>query len=124
MALAVRKAAPLKPEIRLAQALKEYENVLSQEQLSSFLQDRGQPPDSNAVMSFTCAIDRENAGRKTRRLGARLTSFLNSVKGFTSVVDLITSSAGNPIAGSVWGAVKVAIQVCAIAVWITRLHSE
>lgn len=86
MALAIGKAAPLRPEIKLSQALKDFEATLSAEQLASY---DASPPDATAVMALTCQIDRQNAGRKTRRYGARLTSFLTSVKGFTSVVDLI-----------------------------------
>ena len=108
MALATAKAAPVRPEIKLSQALSSYEAILSPEQRQCF---KGSPPDSAAVMALTCDIDRRNAGRRTRRCGARLTSFLNSVKGFTAIVDLIITSSGNPIAGTVWGAVKVAIQV-------------
>ena len=108
MALATAKAAPRRPDIKLSQALSDYESMLSAEQKQSF---KSSPPDSSAVMALTCEIDRQNAGRKTRRCGARLTSLLNSVKGFTAIVDLIIGSAGNPIAGGVWGAVKIAMQV-------------
>ena len=108
MALAIAKAAPLRSDIKLSQALSDYEAILSAEQINSYERS---PPDANAVMALTCEINHQNAGRRTRRCGARLTSFLNSVKGFTSIVDLIVSSAGNPIAGGVWGAVKIAIQV-------------
>ena len=108
MALATAKAAPLRPDIKLSQALSGFVAILSADQKQSYNKS---PPDANAVMALTCEIDRQNAGRRTRRSGARLTSFLNSVKGFTSIVDLIVSSTGNPIAGGVWGAVKVAIQV-------------
>ena len=108
MALATAKAGPLRPDIKLSQALSDYEAVLSAEQRQIY---KKSPPDAQAVMALTCEIDRQNAGRRSRRCGARLTSFLNSVKGFTSIVDLIVSSSGNPIAGGVWGAVRFAIQV-------------
>ena len=108
MALAIAKAAPLRPEIKLFQALSEYEAQLSAEQTQSY---KNSLPGAAAVMALTCEIDRQNAGRRTRRCGARLTSFLNSVKGFTAIIDLIITSSGNPIAGAVWGAVKVSIQV-------------
>lgn len=108
MALAIGKAGPLRPEIKLSQALKSFEAILSAEQLASY---NATPPDSTAVMALTCEVDRQNAGRKTRRYGARLTSFLNSVKGFTSIVDLIIGSASNPVASAIWGTVKTAVQV-------------
>lgn len=108
MALAIAKAAPLKREIKLSQALSDYEAILSVEQKQIFQKSL---PNSSAVMALTCEIDRQNAGRKTRRCGARLTTFLNSVKGFTTIVDLIIGSSGSLIAGAVWGVVKTAIQV-------------
>lgn len=108
MALATAKAAPLRAEIKLSQALSNYESILSAEQRRSY---KNSPPDATAVMALTYEIDRQNAGRKTRRCGARLTSFLNSVKDFTAIVDLIITSSGNPIAGGIWGAVEIAIQV-------------
>lgn len=108
MALAIAKAGPLRPEIRLSQALQEYEAVLSVEERQSY---KTVAPDTTAVMALTCEVDRKNAGRRTRRCGARLTSFLNSVQGFTTVVGLIVYGTGNPIAGAVWGAVRAAVQV-------------
>lgn len=109
MALAAAKAAPLKPEIRLSQSLTRYEAALTDAQKREY-QEAG-PPDAKAVMALTYDINRRNEKKKTRCLGARLDTFLNSVQGFTAVVDLIVGSAGNPVAGAVWGAVKVALQV-------------
>ena len=121
MALAVAKAARLKPNIRLAQVLKEYEASLTGEQKDEYLQTG--PPSANAVITLTCDIDRRNEKRKTRRYGARLTTFLNSVKGFTAIVDVVVGSVGNPIAGAVWGAVKIAMQVSLRLVsWIVPIE--
>lgn len=108
MALAIAKAGALKPEIKLSQALSDFEAVLTPKQRSSY---KTEVLDPDAVMALTCDIDRQNAKRKTRRCGARLTSFLNSVLSFAGVVDYIVTSTGNPIAGAVWGAVKLAAQV-------------
>ena len=109
MALAMSKAAPLWPDIKLSQALRNYEAVLTEDQMGSF--HHTSPLESNDVMALTSEINRQNEGRKSRVWGARLTTFLNSVKGFTAVVDLIIGNVGNPIASTVWGAVKTAIQV-------------
>lgn len=97
MALALTKAASLRPDIKLSQALNGYEATLPVEQKLSYKES---PPDYVAVMALTCEVD-----RKTRRYAARSTSFLNSVRDFTRTVDLIISSMGNPIAGAVWGTV-------------------
>lgn len=109
MALAMSKAGPLRPDIKLSQALRDYEAVLSKDQKRSFHDTSKLDP--NDVMILTFEINRQNAGRKSRTWGARLTTFLNSVKAFTSVVDAIVGSMGNPIAGAVWGTVKTAMQV-------------
>ena len=109
MALAMSKAAPLRPDIKLYQALRDYEAVLTQDQKASF--HYTSPLESNDVMALTVEINRQNAGRKSRVWGARLTTFLNSVQGFTAVVDLVIGNVGNPIAGAVWGAAKTAILV-------------
>lgn len=112
MALAMSRAAPLRPGIKLSQALKEYEAVLTEDQKRSFHDTS--PLESKDVMALTFEINRKNAGRKSRVWGARLTTFLDSVKGFTAVVDVIITNAGNPIAGAVWGAVKTAMQVSTV----------
>ena len=109
MALAMSKAAPLRPDVKLSQALKDYEAVLTEDQKESFRDNS--PLASNDVMALTCEINRQNASRKSRRWGTRLTTFLHSVKGFTTIVDGIVGNTGNPIAGAVWGAVKTAMQV-------------
>lgn len=109
MALAMSKAAPLRPDIKLSQALRDYEAVLTEDQRKAFRD--GSPLASYDVMVLTCEIDRQNASRKSRRWGARLTTFLNSVKGFTAVVDGVVGNTGNLIAEAVWGAVKTAMQV-------------
>ena len=84
MALATAKAAPLRPEIKLSQALSDYEATLSAEQRQFY---KSSPPDSTAVMALTCEIDRQSAGRKTRRCEARMTSYLDSIEGFSAIVE-------------------------------------
>lgn len=109
MALAMSKAGPLRPDIKLSQALRDYEAVLSKDQKKSFHDTSKLNP--NDVMILTFEINRQNAGRKSRVWGARLTTFLNSVKAFTTVVDAVVGNMGDPIAGAVWGTVKTAMQV-------------
>ena len=113
MALAVSKAAPLRADIKLSQALKDYEAILTEDQKKSF--NDASPLQTKDVMVLTYEIDRQNASRKSRRWGPRLTTFLNSVKGFTVVVDSIIGSAGSPIAGAVWGAVKMTMLVSSVS---------
>ena len=113
MALAISKAAPLRPDIKLSQALTDFKAILTDDQKKS-LNDAA-PLQTKDVMALTYEIDRQNASRKSRRWGPRLTTFLNSVKGFTVVADSIVGSAGNPIAGAVWGTVKMTMLVSSVS---------
>lgn len=121
MALSLAKAAPLKPEIKLVQALSEFEAVLPDDQKRELRNYRGQsPPDSIDVMRFTAEIDRNaSLNRKSRQcVGTRLTNVLHGVQQFSTVVDLIVGSGQSQIAGAVWGTVKISLRVIAILAWL------
>lgn len=109
MALAMTKVAPLRPAIKMSQALKDYEAILTEDQKKSFRNTT--PLASNDAMTLTFEIDRQNTSRKSGEWGPRLTTFSNSVKGVTAVADFIIGNTGNPNAGAVWGAAKTAMQV-------------
>jgi hypothetical protein len=111
MALALTKAARLKPEIRLAQALSEYEAVLVDEQkvkLRGYRQEA--PPTAADVMRFTAEID-QGARRSRRCVGPRLCNFLQAVQMFAGVVDVVVGGAQLMIASAIWGVVKLSLQV-------------
>src|SRR5258707_63211 len=113
MAVALRHAAPLKPEIQLAQALSEYEAILTDDQKTKLRTYHGQPPlGVTDVMRLTAEIDRENSHRKGRRcVGPRLTNVLQAVQQFSTIVDTIVGSSQSQIAGAIWGVVKMTLQV-------------
>ncbi|MCJ1428875.1 hypothetical protein MMC29_006786 [Sticta canariensis] len=114
MALSLAKAAPLKPEIKLAQALSEFEAVLPDDQKTKLRTYRGQsPPNPTDVMRFTAEIDRDaGRNRKSRQcVGTRLTNVLQSIQQFSTVVDLIVGSSQSQIAGAIWGTVKLSLQL-------------
>ncbi|KAL9122299.1 MAG: hypothetical protein Q9187_001147 [Circinaria calcarea] len=107
MALALANAARPKPEVSLTQALHEYNAILTDEQ-KRLLQSHHGHPDASAVITLTVDIDRKNSGRRSRCVGTRLITFLESVQQFTTIVDTFASS--NPdIAALVWGGVKLAL---------------
>ena len=62
MSVIVSNASRLKPEIRLAQAVSQFEADLSSEQKATFRtyrsQSRDSPPDARDVMRLTAEIDR------------------------------------------------------------------
>ena len=111
MALALSKAAPLQPEIKLAQALVEYENILSDEERSQ-LRAEG-VPDATAAINLTTRIDRDCNDRRSRCMGPRLITVLESIQQFSTTVDTIISSHPE-YAALVWGGVKLALLVMLI----------
>ena len=115
MALSLAQAAPLKPEIKLAQALSEFEAILTDDQKSKVRTYRGQLPIPTEVTRLT-EIDRDaNRNRKSRQcVGTRLTSLLQAVQQFSKVVDLIVGSSQSQISGAIWGSVKISLQIIAI----------
>ena len=114
MALSLAKAAPLKPEIRLAQALSEFEAILPDDQKTQLRTYRGQsPPDPTDVMRFTADIDRDaDRNRKSRQcVGTRLTNVLHAIQQFSTIVDFIIGSSQSPVASAIWGTVKISLKV-------------
>lgn len=67
IALSLAKAAPLKPEIKLAQALSEFEAILTDDQKSKLRTYRGQPPSPTDVTRLTAEIDRDASRNRNYR---------------------------------------------------------
>ncbi len=105
MALAISSAAALRPEIRLAQAISEYEASLQDSEKAEFRRLRvGRPPDVMDVMAVTAAIDRDIGHRQSHRCcGPRLTNILESVQQFSTVVDIIIGGS-QPLSPALFGA--------------------
>lgn len=108
MDLVLADAALLKPEIQLAQALRDYETILSDEDKNQ-LHYHGLP-DARAAINLTTLIDRNCGSRRNQCLGPRLITFLESVQQFSQVVDTLVSSHPE-FAALVWGGVKLALLV-------------
>ena len=111
MALALYKAAPLKADILLAQALSEFKAILdgdAKTELQSLC--NAASPTANDVMRLTAEIDRANLNQKRRQcFGPRLTNVLQSVQQFSTVVDTLVG--GIAIASTIWGVLKLTLQV-------------
>jgi hypothetical protein len=114
MALIISSAARLKPELRLAEAVSQFEASLLSEHKTTFRAYRSQtlasPPDSTHVMRLTADIDRsQRVG--TRCFGPRFTNFLHSVQQFAVLGDVIVGGSQNIIACGVWSLVRMSILV-------------
>jgi hypothetical protein len=111
MSVALANASRLKPEIRLAQAVSQFEADLSSKQKTTFCTSRSQwrdsPPDSSDVMRLTAEIERN--GR--RCFGPRLTNFLQAVQQFAALGDIVVGGSQNIIACGVWSLVRMSLLV-------------
>ena len=117
MASVLAHASVLKPEIRLAQAVSEFEADLSTEQKNTLRTSKSQlkktPPTISDVMRLTAEIDRgaSSRGKGQRCFGTRITNFLESVQHFAALGDIIIGGSQNLIACGVWSLVRFALLV-------------
>ncbi|ETI24164.1 hypothetical protein G647_03533 [Cladophialophora carrionii CBS 160.54] len=113
MAHLIHRAAPLKPEIKLAQALSEFEAILQDTDKQEFRSfQSGQAAVMSDVMKVTAAIDSKNSHRRSRRcFGPRLTSILESVQQFSTVVDIIIGGSQCFLASAIWGTLRMTLQI-------------
>ncbi|KAK4219149.1 ankyrin repeat-containing domain protein [Rhypophila decipiens] len=115
MSTALSKAAPLKAEIRLAQAVSQFEAELASDQKAAFRSQRSQayqaPPTAQDVMSFTAKIDRETKNKSGggRCFGPRLTNVLQAVQQFAALGDVVFGGSQNIIACGVWTLVRMSL---------------
>lgn len=108
MALILANAASVKPEIALAQALKDYETILSDEEKNHFHTQA--VPNATAAINLTTLIDRECNSRRRQCMGPRLITFLESIQQFSTILDTFVSSHPE-MAALLWGGVKVALVI-------------
>ncbi|ERF72836.1 hypothetical protein EPUS_04271 [Endocarpon pusillum Z07020] len=115
MSYVLANASRLRPDIRLAQAVSQFEADLSSEQKNSFRTYRSQscdsPPDPSDVMRLTAEIDCRVSGKVGggRCFGPRLTNFLQGVQQFAALGDIIVGGSQNLIACGVWSLVRMSL---------------
>ena len=108
MALDLANAAPLKPEIKLDQALVDYERVLSDDEKAQLRAEGA--PDTMAAITLATLIDKQCTKSRRQCMGPRLITFLESVQQFSGVIDTFVSSHPQ-FAALVWGGVKLTLRV-------------
>lgn len=108
MTLAITDAATLKPEIKLAQALHDYEITLTDEERSQF-HAQGSPRAEDAI-NLTAFIDQKSKDGRRYCMGPRLITFLESVQQFSAIVETFVTSHPE-VAALVWGGVKLTLLV-------------
>jgi len=114
MSTALAKAAKLKADIRLAQAVSEFRKDLSTEQKARLAayeaQAQKHPPDIRDVMMLTAEIDRRRVGGG-RCFGPRFTNFVEGVQQFAALGDIVVGGSQNIIACGVWSLVRLSLLV-------------
>jgi len=127
MSKALARAGSLSPEIRLAQAVSEFEADLSSEQKSAFRTLKSQTllatPTPSDVMRLTAEVDRHMSNKfSSRCFGPRFTNFLQAVQQFAALGDVVVGGSQNLIACGVWSSVRMSILVstcCCIHVHVS-----
>jgi hypothetical protein len=116
MSGALAKASSLKPEIRLAQAISEFEAELLNEQKSAFRTLRSQSlsttPTPRDVMQLTAEVDRRISKKfGSQCFGPRFTNFLHGVQQFAALGDVVIGGSQNLLACGVWSLVRMSLLV-------------
>lgn len=92
------------------QALLDFRTVLTPEEQANL--DRSlattSAPTAASVLARIQEIDNNNAGRRTRKIGASLQPFLGGIQQFTAIVDVFIGF-GPSIAETVWGTIKISL---------------
>jgi hypothetical protein len=116
MAVVLPNASRMKPEVRLAQAVSQFEADLLNEQKTAFRALRSlslkSPPDPSDVMRLTAEIDRRMSKKSGGRcFGPRFTNFLQGVQQFATIGDVVLGSSQNMIACGIWSLVRMSLLV-------------
>ncbi|KAF2804460.1 uncharacterized protein BDZ99DRAFT_452051 [Mytilinidion resinicola] len=123
------KTSLLKPEIRLAQAVSEFEADLSNEQKSTFRtlrsQSRSTTPSPRDVMQLTAEVDRHTSKKfSSACFGPRFTSFLHAVQQFAALGDVVVGGSQNLLACGVWSLVRMSLlSIVNLSSYIEKLSS-
>ncbi|KAI0176983.1 hypothetical protein BJ166DRAFT_11800 [Pestalotiopsis sp. NC0098] len=126
MSRALWSAGPLKPDVRLAQAVSVFEASLSSDEKarlrSSRSQSQNKAPTIDDVMRFTAEVDaraRSLLG-SGRCFGPRLTYLLQTVQQFAALGDILIGGSQNLIACGVWSVVRMAIMAATVSASTTE----
>lgn len=116
LALSVGSAVRLTPDIRLAQAVSQFEASLSTQEKRNFqsLRSRTQlvTPGVQDVMTLTAEINRHaSTARGTRCVGPRFMNILMATQQFVTIGDVIIGGSQNLVACGVWCVVRTSLVV-------------
>lgn len=112
MALALRRASELKPEIRLAQAISQFEASLSDRAKADFKSLKSQAQNSTPGIQDVMIVTAEMNKRTPKAaIGPRFTNMLMAVQQFATIGDVIIGGSQNLPACGVWCVVRTSLVV-------------
>lgn len=113
MALTLRHASELKPEIRLAQAISQFEASLSDRAKADFKTLKSQAQNSTPGVQDVMTVTAEMNKRTSKAaIGPRFTNMLMAVQQFATIGDIIIGGSQNLPACGVWCVVRTSLAVC------------
>ncbi|RDH21211.1 ankyrin [Aspergillus niger ATCC 13496] len=110
MTTALTRAARLKPEVRLGQAISEFQADCSSREKATLrsYQAAGIPPSIRDVMQLTAEVNR-SAGLQGRCFGSRLTNILQAVQEFAALGDIVLGGSQSLLACGIWALVRMSL---------------
>lgn len=115
MSRALASAAALKADIRLAQAVSEFEADLQGDAKREFSLSKSltvsSPPTVKSVLQLTAKIDHTAHAVGSRCYGPRLTKTLECIQQFAAIGDVIIGGSQNIVACGVWTIVRTTLLV-------------
>ncbi|KAH8690051.1 NACHT domain protein [Talaromyces proteolyticus] len=114
MAVSLATFGKCKPEIQLAQAISEYEAVLSTDEKTSLRHLKARHQDHSAdaidVIRLTAEIDQiSQIGR--RCVGTRFANVLHAIQAFAAIGDVVVGGTQNMMASGLWALVRFTLQI-------------
>ncbi|UPX12718.1 uncharacterized protein EKO05_0003257 [Ascochyta rabiei] len=129
MLSALAKASPLKAEIRLAQAVSDFEADLTNEQKSAFRTLKSKSlfitPSLEDVVRLTAEVDRRISKNFSGQcFGPRFTNFLLGVQQFAELGDVVIGGSQNVLACGVWSLVRMSLlSIVSLSAYLNKLSS-
>ncbi|KAI2611895.1 hypothetical protein GGR54DRAFT_651129 [Hypoxylon sp. NC1633] len=115
MSRAMEESAPLKAEIRLAQAISEFVVALPDHERAAFKSmNSGSPPSPEDVVKCTEQLNRDGLRvhqNNWRPYGPHLIGILDRVRLLSKAGDILVGASQCMVAGGIWAVVRVSLQI-------------
>ena len=111
MATSLTRIGKLTPEVQLAQAVSEFEAILTLDEKTVLRNLKSKHhPDTIDIVRLTAEIDRSSQlSRKC--VGTRFANVLRAIQAFTSIGDMVVGGSQNMMASGLWASVRFTLQV-------------